>query len=151
MGRNAAGVKGISLNGIENDAVVGMVTIKPDDQEDSTILVVSEKGYGKRSLIEEYRLTNRGGKGVKTLQVTSKNGPVVAIKSVREPDDLMITTKQGIVIRISVSDVSIQGRATQGVRIIRLDEDEIADVTVIVDNGEEDEIMNESEGDQNHS
>ncbi len=151
MGRTAAGVKGITLNGIENDAVVGMVTIKPEDQQDSTILVVSEKGYGKRSPIEEYRLTNRGGKGVKTLQVTAKNGPVVAIKSVRETDDLMVTTRQGIVIRISVNDVSIQGRATQGVRIIRLDGDEIADVTVIVDNGEEDEIMKDPESDQNHS
>lgn len=142
MGRTAAGVKGITLRNDGRDEVVGMVSIMPEDMEGRTILVLSEKGYGKRSLIEEYRLTNRGGKGVKTLQVTAKNGPVIAIKSVEETDDLMLTTRQGIVIRIPISDISVLGRATQGVKIIRLDNDEIADVTVVPQNGEEDEEEN---------
>ncbi len=155
MGRNAAGVKGISLNNDGSDAVVGMVSIGSEEKESHTILVLSEKGYGKRSPIEEYRLTNRGGKGVKTLQVTAKNGPVVAIKSVTDSDDLMITTKQGIVIRTPVETVSVLGRATQGVRIIRLDKDEIADVTIIPenDNGDEtNETETQTEGtDENQS
>jgi DNA gyrase subunit A len=137
MGRTAAGVKGIKLNKDGYDEVVGMVSIMPEDLEQRTILVLSEKGYGKRSLIEEYRLTNRGGKGVKTLQVTAKNGPVMAIKSVEETDDLMVTTLQGIVIRIPVSDISILGRATQGVKVIRLKDDEISDVTIVPQNEEE--------------
>jgi DNA gyrase subunit A len=137
MGRTAAGVKGIKLNKDGYDEVVGMVSIMPEDLEQRTILVLSEKGYGKRSLIEEYRLTNRGGKGVKTLQVTAKNGPVMAIKSVEETDDLMVTTLQGIVIRIPVSDISVLGRATQGVKVIRLKDDEISDVTIVPQNEEE--------------
>lgn len=148
MGRTAAGVKGISLNNDGKDEVVGMVSIMPEDMEGHTILVLSEKGYGKRSMIDEYRLTNRGGKGVKTLQVTSKNGPVITIKSVQETDDLMVTTMQGIVIRTPVSDVSVLGRATQGVRIIRLDKDEIADVTIVPQNGEEEEEENPDSPDE---
>jgi DNA gyrase subunit A len=139
MGRTAAGVKGITLNDDGYDEVVGMVSIMPEDIEVRTILVLSEKGYGKRTPIGEYRLTNRGGKGVKTLQVTAKNGPVMAIKSVIETDDLMVTTRQGIVIRIPVNDISVLGRATQGVKIIRLKEDEISDVTVVPQSEEEED------------
>ena len=132
MGRSAAGVIGMTLAD-ENDAVVGMVCLEPGDKE-SSILVISEKGNGKRSEIEDYRLTNRGAKGVKTLQVTDKTGVLVAIKMVRNADDLMITSKNGIVIRVSVAELPILGRATQGVRVIRLDEeDDIADVTVVYD------------------
>lgn len=136
MGRTAAGVRGISLNG-PDDEVVGMVRIEGEEKNDYAILVVSEKGYGKRSLVEDYRLINRGGKGVRTLTVTEKNGPVIAMLAVQEQDDIMVTTKKGIILRIAVSDVSIMGRATQGVRIIRLEDDEIADVARVVDNGEE--------------
>ncbi len=131
MGRNAAGVRGISLRDPNANSVIGMICIDPSE-EDKTVLVVSAKGNGKRSEREEYRLTNRGGKGVKTMQVTDKTGDVVSIKQVSEEDDLMITTKLGIVIRMPVSDIRIMGRATQGVRVIRLDEGEdIADVGVV--------------------
>jgi DNA gyrase subunit A len=145
MGRSAAGVIGVTLNDGGNNEVVGMVCVAPDDKE-STLLVVSEKGNGKRSDIDDYRLTGRGGKGVKTMQVTDKTGAVIAIKSVVEDDDLMITTKSGIVIRMPVSDIRVMGRATQGVRVIRLDDDEeIADVTVLkqsaVDEAETDETL----------
>ncbi|MFZ2899234.1 MAG: DNA gyrase subunit A [Saprospiraceae bacterium] len=136
MGRTAAGVKGVSLTG-KKDSVVGMVCIDPED-ESYTILVVSEKGNGKRSQFQDYRLTNRGAKGVRTMMVTDKTGAVIAIKAVREEEDLMITTKSGIVIRMPVNDIRVMGRATQGVRVIRLDEDdEIADVAVLQDGGEE--------------
>jgi len=131
MGRSAAGVKGIVLNDTGDDQVVGMVCVDADDSE-ATILVVSEKGNGKRSDLNDYRMTNRGGKGVKTLSVTEKTGPLVAIKSVSEADELMITNKSGIIIRMSVSDLRVMGRATQGVRLIKLsDTDAIADVAVI--------------------
>jgi DNA gyrase subunit A len=135
-GRGAAGVRGISLVKPE-DRVVGMVCLDAEDTENS-LLVVSENGNGKRSNFEEYRVTNRGGKGVKTLQITSKTGEVIAIKAVSETNDLMITNKSGIVIRLSASEVPLIGRATQGVRLIRLGEnDSIADVTVIEKNQEE--------------
>lgn len=138
MGRSAAGVRGISLDD-EHDAAVGMVCLDPSIQE-QTILVVSEKGNGKRSDFAEYRLTNRGGKGVRTMQVTDKTGPVIAIKSVKEEDELMISTRFGIIIRMPVGDIRVMGRATQGVRVIRLDEeDEIADIAIARDNGEEEE------------
>ncbi|RMF23494.1 MAG: DNA gyrase subunit A, partial [Bacteroidetes bacterium] len=137
MGRSAAGVRGVTLES-EEDEVVGMVCINPADRE-WTILAISEKGSGKRTHFEEYRLTNRGGKGVKNMQVTAKTGKVMAIKAVRDEDDLMITTRAGIVIRISVEEIPVLGRATQGVKVIRLQEgDEIADVTVVQrDNGQE--------------
>ncbi len=131
MGRNATGVKGMELSG-ESDAVVGMLCINPDESVQDTILVVSEKGNGKRSEVEEYRLTNRGAKGVKTIQITNKTGALIAIKAVQEDSDLMITNRSGIVIRMAVSTMRVMGRATQGVRVIRLDEDDaIADVAVI--------------------
>jgi DNA gyrase subunit A len=131
MGRNATGVKGMELSG-ESDAVVGMICINPEESVQDTILVVSEKGNGKRSEVEEYRLTNRGTKGVKTMQITNKTGALIAIKTVQDDADLMITNRSGIIIRMAVSTMRVMGRATQGVRVIRLDEDDaIADVAVI--------------------
>jgi DNA gyrase subunit A len=128
MGRNAAGVRGVTLGG-KNDEVIGMVCVEGKDE---TILVVSEKGYGKRSNIEDYRVTNRGGKGVKTINVTDKTGGLIAIKSVTEKDDLMIINKSGVIIRMSVANLRVMGRATQGVRLIKLSEtDEIASVTKV--------------------
>jgi len=130
MGRTATGVRGITLLS-EEDRVIGMLSVDPTD-ENSTILVLSEKGFGKRSKLDAYRVTNRGGKGVRTINVTEKTGNLASIKYVTEEDDLMITNKSGIVIRISVADLRVAGRATQGVKVIRLDEgDEIADITVI--------------------
>ncbi|HRH99807.1 MAG TPA: DNA gyrase subunit A [Saprospiraceae bacterium] len=131
MGRNAAGVKAITLDSDGADHVVGMICIDINDKE-SNVLVVSAKGNGKRSDLEDYRVTNRGGKGVKTINVTDKTGHLVAIKSVQSSDDLMITTTNGVMIRMSVDSLRILGRATQGVRLIRLDEgDGIGDVAVV--------------------
>jgi len=145
MGRSAAGVRGISLDKSGTDQVVGMVCIDPEDKE-VTIMVISEKGNGKRSAFDDYRLTNRGGKGVKTMQVTKKTGPVVAIKAVREEEDIMITNLSGIMIRMPVRDIRIMGRATQGVRVIRLDNnDDIADVTIVPASEEDDEIIENDE------
>ncbi|MEL7251346.1 MAG: DNA gyrase C-terminal beta-propeller domain-containing protein, partial [Bacteroidota bacterium] len=139
MGRTAAGVRGISLSD-EKDEVVGMICIDPNDT-DITVMVISEKGMGKRSDFQDYRLTNRGGKGVRTMMVTDKTGALVAIKAVKEDNDLMITSRSGVVIRMRVEDIRVMGRATQGVKVIRLDaKDEIADVTVVnreEENGEE--------------
>jgi len=134
MGRTAAGVRGVLLDNDE-DRVVGMISVKKEDK-DSTVLVVSENGYGKRSYIVDpedgedvYRVTNRGGKGVKSLKVTDKTGPLIAMKSVTDNDDLMIITQKGITIRMSMSGIRIMGRATQGVRLINLrDGDSIASV-----------------------
>ena len=117
MGRTATGVRGITLDG-EDDEVVGMVCVNNSEKE--TIMVVSEKGFGKKSPIEDYRKTNRGGKGVKTLQITEKTGKVAAIKSVTDDDDLMIINKSGIVIRLKTSEVRVMSRATQGVKLIDL-------------------------------
>ena len=129
MGRTAAGVRGIWVE--QDDTVVGMVCVDPADTTTS-ILVVSEHGLGKRSALEDYRVQTRGGKGVKTLNVTAKTGQLVAIKTVTDNDDLMITTISGITIRTGADDLRVMGRATQGVKLIRLDEqDSIADVTVV--------------------
>jgi len=129
MGRNASGVRGVNLDK-ETDELIGMVCIQ--DPEKETILVVSEKGFGKRTDLEDYRVTNRGGKGVKTLQVTEKTGQLVAIKSVVDGDDLMIITKNGITIRMQVDELRVMGRATQGVKVIRLkDDDEIGSVAKV--------------------
>ncbi len=131
MGRATAGVRGIQVDDTANDCVVGMVCVDPQDEK-TTLLVVSEKGLGKRSPLSEYPTHGRGGKGVKTLQITPKTGALVALKAVSEEDDLIITTAAGVTIRMPVSDISVQGRATQGVRVIRLDEgDEIADVAAL--------------------
>ncbi len=118
MGRTATGVRGMTLDEDEQDEVIGMIVI--NDAEYENIMVVSEQGYGKRSDVEEYRITNRGGKGVKTLDITEKTGKLVAIKTVTDDNDLMIINKSGVVIRLKVADVRIQGRATQGVRLINL-------------------------------
>ena len=127
-GRGAIGVAGIEVED-ENDEVVGMICVNVEDKS-KTVLVVSEKGYGKRTEIEEYRITNRGGKGVKTINVTDKTGALVGILDVTAREDLMITCKSGITIRMGVSSISAQGRATQGVKLIRLDDgDEIAAIT----------------------
>jgi len=129
MGRNASGVRGIRLAD-ENDEVVGMVSVHNFEDD---ILVVSERGYGKRSNIEDYRITNRGGKGVKTISITKKTGGLVAIKNVTDTDDLMIINKSGIAIRMGVEDLRVMGRATQGVRLINLkDNDSIAAVAKVM-------------------
>jgi DNA gyrase subunit A len=131
MGRNASGVIGIDLNDEEGDKneVIGMICIK---DMTANVLVVSEKGYGKRSDIDEYRITNRGGKGVKTINITEKTGNLVAIKVVTDANDLMIITKEGITIRMAVSTLRVMGRATQGVRLINIDDnDEIAAVSKV--------------------
>lgn len=129
MGRNASGVRGITLAD-DNDEVIGMVSVHNFEDD---ILVVSENGYGKRSSIEDYRVTNRGGKGVKTISITEKTGGLVAIKNVTDTDDLMIINKSGIAIRMSVEDLRVMGRATQGVRLINLkDSDSIAAVAKVM-------------------
>jgi len=130
MGRSAAGVKGITLDA-GADEVIGMVCVDPQD-EDKSVFVISENGYGKRSAVDDYRMTNRGGKGVKTLNVTDKTGFVISIKGVTDDDDLMVTTKNGIMIRIKGEDFRVMGRATQGVRVINVNKgDSIADVAVV--------------------
>ncbi|MDR0873802.1 MAG: DNA gyrase subunit A [Prevotellaceae bacterium] len=155
MGRTATGVRGITLDEDGEDEVIGMISIKPTDNE--TVLVVSEKGYGKRTWLDEvdedgnkvldekgepvavYRVTNRGGKGVRTLNVTEKTGKLVALKSVCDDNDLMIINKSGIAIRLKVANIRVQGRATQGVRLINLEKrnDEIASVTKVQSEVEE--------------
>ena len=134
-GRGAIGVAGIEVEN-ENDEVVGMICVDKDDAS-RTVLVVSEKGFGKRTPIEEYRITNRGGKGVKTINVTEKTGQVVGILDVSQKEDLMITCKSGVTIRMPVNGISEQGRATQGVKLIRLDDnDAIAAITNLDENGD---------------
>lgn len=147
MGRNASGVIGIDLADEEGgkNEVIGMICI---NDPSANVLVVSEKGYGKRSEIDEYRITNRGGKGVKTINITDKTGNLVAIKSVTDANDLMIITKNGITIRMNVKDLRVMGRATQGVRLINIQEsDEIAAVTKV---DHEDDAENEGGGEQNN-
>jgi len=140
MGRTATGVRGMTLDTDGQDEVIGMICIK--DPETESIMVVSEQGYGKRSEIEDYRVTNRGGKGVKTLNVTEKTGKLVSIKSVTDDSDLMIINKSGITIRVKVSDFRIMGRATQGVRLINLEKrhDEIASVCKVASEPDEEEV-----------
>jgi DNA gyrase subunit A len=128
VGRNSQGVKGVTLEG-KNDEVIGMICIHDSE---TNVLVVSEKGYGKRSLVDDYRITNRGGKGVKTLNITDKTGSLIAIKAVVDTDDLMIINRSGIAIRMSVAELRVMGRATQGVRLINLrNGDEIAAVAKV--------------------
>jgi DNA gyrase subunit A len=134
-GRGAIGVAGIEVDD-NDDEVVGMICVNAGIGESKTVLVVSEKGYGKRTAVDEYRFTNRGGKGVKTINVTPKTGKLVGMLEVSEKEDLVITCKSGVTIRMKVADISEQGRATQGVKLIRLDEgDEIAAITKIEDQG----------------
>lgn len=143
MGRVSTGVRGMRLDG-GDDEVVGMVVVNKPDEE--TIMVVSENGYGKRSLVEDYRVTNRGGKGVKTLGITEKTGRLVAIKVVTDENDLMIINKSGIVIRLSVKECRVMGRATQGVRLINLTKknDVIASVCKVMSSGLEAVVEDES-------
>lgn len=142
MGRNASGVRGITLAD-DKDEVVGMVSV---NEFDSDILVVSENGYGKRSSLEDYRITNRGGKGVKTISVTEKTGQLVAIKNVSDDDDLMIINKSGIVIRMAVENLRVMGRATQGVRLINLKgNDSIAAVAKVLHDEDDVELMEDAE------
>ncbi|MHC1707594.1 MAG: DNA gyrase subunit A [Bacteroidales bacterium] len=138
MGRNAAGVRGITLSGRE-DEVVGMICM---DNPAFEILVVSENGYGKRSPLEDYRVTNRGGKGVKTINITPKTGNLISIQNVIDADDLMIINRSGVIIRMPVSDLRIIGRATQGVRLINLKDDDVIAAVAKVDAEEEEEIEN---------
>jgi len=144
MGRTAAGVRGINMD--EKDEVIGMIAVAG---EESNILVVSENGYGKRSSIEDYRITNRGGKGVKTINVTDKTGKLIALKDVTDEDDLMIINRSGIVIRMSIDQLRVMGRATQGVRLIKVgDKDYIAAVAKVRKMEEEvsDEDVYDEEG-----
>lgn len=144
IGRTGQGVKGIALD--EGDEVVGMICVKnPEDD----ILVVSEKGYGKRSKLDDYRVTNRGGKGVKTMKISDKTGDLIDIKNVTEDNDLMIINKSGVTIRVAVADLRVTGRTTQGVRLINLDkkQDAIASVTKVVSERIENEMYESSEGD----
>ena len=143
MGRTATGVRGITLDNDGQDEVIGMICIK--DLETESVMVVSEQGYGKRSEIEDYRKTNRGGKGVKTMNITEKTGKLVTIKSVTDENDLLIINKSGITIRLKVADVRIMGRATQGVRLINLEKrnDQIGSVCKVMTESLEDEIPTE--------
>ena len=140
MGRGASGVRGITLAN-ESDEVIGMVSV---NDMDANILVVSENGYGKRSSLEDYRVTNRGGKGVKTISITEKTGRLVSIKTVSDLDDLMIINKSGIAIRMEVAALRVMGRATQGVRLINLKgEDTIAAVAKVMKDEETIEDVND--------
>ena len=154
MGRNASGVRGITLAN-DKDEVIGVVTIENPQEE--TVLVVSENGYGKRTYIDDpedgeavYRITNRGGKGVKTISITEKTGNLVAIKSVIDTDDLMIINKSGIAIRMKVEDLRVMGRATQGVRLIKVKgDDSIAAVAKVMQDDDDDAIEDETLGNEN--
>jgi DNA gyrase subunit A len=131
MGRTASGVRGVRLEN-EQDEVIGMVCVNQNEDTDTSIMVVSEKGYGKRTDIGDYRITGRGGKGVKTLSITEKTGSLIAIKDVTDENDLMIITRNGIAIRMKMEDVRVMGRATQGVRLIKIREnDNIASVAKV--------------------
>ncbi len=146
MGRTASGVRGIKLDD-GNDEVVGMICV---ENKDDNVLVVSEKGYGKRSPLEDYRITNRGGKGVKTINITEKTGSLIAIKNVTDDDDLMIINKSGITIRMAVNSMRVMGRATQGVRLINLrNGDSIAAVTKVQNSNGNDDVSEENENTDN--
>jgi DNA gyrase subunit A len=151
MGRTASGVRGVRLES-DADEVIGMVCVN-SNMEDTTIMVVSEKGYGKRTNIDDYRITGRGGKGVKTLSVTEKTGALISMKDVTDENDLMIITKLGITIRMKMEDVRVMGRATQGVRLIKVrDKDDIASVAKVPKVDEEDEdLENMESGEEDNS
>ena len=151
MGRTASGVRGVRLES-DADEVIGMVCVN-SNMEDTTIMVVSEKGYGKRTNIDDYRITGRGGKGVKTLSVTEKTGALISMKDVTDENDLMIITKLGITIRMKMEDVRVMGRATQGVRLIKVrDKDDIASVAKVPKVDEEDEdLENMASGEEDNS
>ena len=142
MGRNATGVRAITLDNDGQDHVVGMIAI--ENPEEETVMIVSEYGYGKRSEIEDYRKTNRGGKGVKTINITEKTGKLISIQSVTDDNDLMIINKSGITLRLDVSTIRVMGRATQGVRLINLEKrgDQIASICKV---NSEPEVTEETE------
>jgi len=137
IGRTAAGVRGITLS--EGDEVIGMICVDPKDeaQKNNTILVVSENGLGKKSELEDYRITSRGGKGVKTLNITERTGNLIALKAVNDENDLMIINKSGITIRVAVSDIPVSGRATQGVKLINIRENDSIAAVCVVNKSEE--------------
>jgi DNA gyrase subunit A len=149
MGRTATGVRGMTLDDDGQDEVIGMICVNKDDNEN--IMVVSQQGYGKRTLLDDengepvYRVTNRGGKGVKTINITEKTGKLVAIKNVTDESDLMIINKSGITIRLKCADFRVMGRATQGVRMINLEKrnDEIASVCKVMSEVIPDEVIEE--------
>ncbi|MCL2511430.1 MAG: DNA gyrase subunit A [Bacteroidales bacterium] len=140
MGRTASGVRGMTLDVGKNDEVIGMICLEKEDD----VLVVSENGYGKRSAVEDYRETNRGGKGVKTINITDKTGDLIAIKNVTDEDDLMIINRSGVIIRTKVASLRVMGRATQGVRLINLKDDDIIAAVCKVPSEDEEEIMEEN-------
>ena len=146
MGRVSSGVRAISIE--ESDEVIGMIAIEPESEQD--VLVLSENGYGKRTDLEEYRITNRGGKGVKTINITDKTGKLISIQAVTDQNDLMIINRSGLTIRTSADQIRVAGRATQGVRVINLREgDSIASVTAVPKTDEEeitDITVNAEEG-----
>lgn len=146
MGRTATGVRGIRLDNDPNDKVVGMVVHRLKNS-DETILVISEKGYGKRSRIDDYRITKRGAKGVKTINVTDKTGQLIDIRAVEDDDNIMIINKSGVAIRLSMDQVRVMGRATQGVKMINLNKrsDEIASICNVVAEEEEPELVDEAD------
>ncbi|HHU35221.1 MAG TPA: DNA gyrase subunit A [Bacteroidetes bacterium] len=138
MGRTASGVRGIKLDNDETDMVIGMITVEDKEKD---VFVVSENGYGKRSSIDDYRITNRGGKGVKTINITEKTGDLIALKDVTDDDDLMIITQQGNILRSPVASIRVMGRATQGVRLINLKENDTIASVAIVEVDEDDQEM----------
>ena len=143
MGRTASGVRGVSLAS-PKDEVIGMICV---ENEDANVMVVSGKGYGKRSAVADYRITNRGGKGVKTINITDKTGELIAIKNVTDEDDLMIITRKGITIRMHVDVLRVMGRATQGVKLMNLrSDDEIAAVAKVYRDNDEEEDEDQVEG-----
>lgn len=146
MGRPATGVKGMTLD--DDDEIVGMISLPANTNDD--VLVVSEQGMGKRSKLEDYRVTNRGGKGVKTMNITDKTGKLIAIKNVSDDNDLVIINKSGITIRLKVSELRLMGRATQGVKLINLEKknDEIASVCKVQSEPDEEENI-EQENQEN--
>ncbi len=147
LGRNSSGVRGISIE--EDDEVIGAIAIRQDDSS-TAVLVVSENGYGKRSAADEYRITSRGAKGVKTLNITDKTGPLVAIKAVTDDNDLMIITKSGLTIRVDMSELRLTGRATQGVRLINLREGDAIAAVSPVSKSEEEEVAEDAASQANN-
>jgi DNA gyrase subunit A len=147
MGRTASGVRGIRLADEKTDIVVGMLTVENKEKD---ILVVSEKGYGKRSDIDGYRITNRGGKGVKTINITEKTGYLIALKDVTDNHDLMIITQFGNILRSPVSALRVMGRATQGVRLINLRENDIIASVACVEVNEEEETEEKTVSEENN-
>jgi DNA gyrase subunit A len=147
MGRTASGVRGIRLASEKDDFVIGMITLENKEKD---ILVVSEKGYGKRSDIDGYRITNRGGKGVKTINVTEKTGTLIALKDVTDNHDLMIITQYGNILRSPVSALRVMGRATQGVRLINLRENDIIASVACVLVSDEEEVEGKDISEENN-